>query len=219
MLKILKRRVNIILILVIAILLVSTISYAEIRLINLEATPNANELTSQINGNLRGYDGYTEESYDIGTNSSYYFVRKWKSNDLNYEARINITYANGLYSGNIQLYTTTLSIVPEDAPSILPLPGETDPIDNPDYWVPSENTDNFLLADMGNTIIGAIRAIGTIIAVVAIMIIGIKYMFGTIEEKANYKETMVPYLIGAIMLFTIPNLVGIIYDLVKQINF
>ena len=33
------------------------------------------------------------------------------------------------------------------------------------------------------------------------MILGIKYMTGSAEEKAEYKKTMVPYLVGAVILF------------------
>lgn len=62
------------------------------------------------------------------------------------------------------------------------------------------------------------RAVGTVISVVALMAIGLKFMMGSASEKAAYKETMIPYLVGAVMLFTIPNILGILYDLVKGIN-
>lgn len=39
-----------------------------------------------------------------------------------------------------------------------------------------------------------IRTIGMFIAVGAMMVIGIKYMTGSAEEKANYKKTMMPYI-------------------------
>jgi len=94
-----------------------------------------------------------------------------------------------------------------------------DPIRNPDFYAPTDKGENTALIDLGNTIIGAIRLLGTLIAVVSVMVIGLRYMTGSVEQKANYKETMVPYLIGAVMLFTIPNLLGIIYDLVKSIDF
>ena len=41
-----------------------------------------------------------------------------------------------------------------------------------------------------------IQRIGTFVAVGALMVIGIKYMTGSLEEKAEYKRTMMPYLIG-----------------------
>lgn len=95
-----------------------------------------------------------------------------------------------------------------------------DPITNPGYYEPTDTTGgNTNFINIGNILIGTMRVLGTVIAVVALMVIGLKYMFGTIAERAAYRETMIPYLIGAVMLFTIPNILGIIYDLVKGIDF
>ena len=71
------------------------------------------------------------------------------------------------------------------------------------------------LEKIGNRFIGAIQVIGAIISVVALIIIGIKYIIGSVEEKAEYKETLKPYLIGAIMLFGITNLLGIVQSIVS----
>ena len=70
------------------------------------------------------------------------------------------------------------------------------------------------LESIGNRIIGVIRTIGTIISVIAISVMGIKYMVGSVEEKAEYKKTMPPYLLGAVMLFGITNLLVIIQNFV-----
>lgn len=94
-----------------------------------------------------------------------------------------------------------------------------DPISNPEFYKPTDTAgDNTKFINIGNIIIGTMRVVGTVIAVVALMVIGLRYMFGSTAEKATYKETMIPYLIGAIMLFTIPNVLGILYELVKGIN-
>lgn len=61
-----------------------------------------------------------------------------------------------------------------------------------------------------NTIFAGIRNIGIVVSVAMLIIIGIKYMLGSVEEKASYKGTLVPYLIGALLLFTgslIPELI------------
>lgn len=83
---------------------------------------------------------------------------------------------------------------------------------NPDYYKPG-STDNPTGADtlknMGNIIIGFLQIGGSIISVVVLIILGIKYIFGSVEEKAQYKKTMVPYIIGAIMVFGITNILGI----------
>ena len=54
---------------------------------------------------------------------------------------------------------------------------------------------------IGNQIIGIITTVGVVVAVVVLLVLGIKYMMGSTEEKAKYKETMIPYLVGAILIF------------------
>ena len=74
---------------------------------------------------------------------------------------------------------------------------------------------NSLADDFGEKIIGAIQAIGTITSVVILVILGIKYMLGSAEERAEYKKSMIPYLIGAILLFATPKIVGAIYTVLN----
>ncbi len=66
---------------------------------------------------------------------------------------------------------------------------------------------------MGGTIVSFIRGIGTIVSVAALAIMGIKYMVGSVEEKAEYKKEMVPYLVGAAMLFGLSNLITPLYNI------
>ena len=68
------------------------------------------------------------------------------------------------------------------------------------------------LASMAGIILGIIQAIGTVVSVVVLIMIGMKYMLGSVEEKSEYKETMKPYIIGCALLFSISNIVGIIYN-------
>ena len=74
------------------------------------------------------------------------------------------------------------------------------------------------VSGIGNSILGIIRVVGTIIAVGVLMVIGIKYMMGSAEEKAEYKKTMLPYLIGAIILFAAVNIAGYVYDVSQSIT-
>lgn len=71
---------------------------------------------------------------------------------------------------------------------------------------------------LAEKIIGAITAVGTIIAVATTIGMGIKYMTGSIEEKAEYKKTMLPMLIGMILLFGISWIIKFIFDVVTQLN-
>lgn len=63
------------------------------------------------------------------------------------------------------------------------------------------NTDMGKLKDFGNTLIGILRGVGTIIAVVVLVIMGIKYLMASVEEKADFKKAMIPYVVGALLVF------------------
>lgn len=64
---------------------------------------------------------------------------------------------------------------------------------------------------IGNGILGTLQVVGTIASVGALMWIGIKFMLGSVEEKSKEKEVLIYYVIGAILVFSIVNIVPIIY--------
>ena len=57
------------------------------------------------------------------------------------------------------------------------------------------------ITDIGSTILSAVTSVGMILAVIIIAVLGVKYMMGSTEEKAEYKKTMIPYLVGAVLVF------------------
>lgn len=57
------------------------------------------------------------------------------------------------------------------------------------------------VTNIGNQIIGILTTVGVVVAVVVLLILGIKYMMGSASEKAEYKKTMIPYLVGAVLIF------------------
>ena len=63
-------------------------------------------------------------------------------------------------------------------------------------------------------ILGFINLIGIAISVIVLALIGIKYMLGSVEEKAEYKKTILMYCLGAAIVFTGSTLPNIIYKLV-----
>ena len=87
---------------------------------------------------------------------------------------------------------------------------------NPDDWQPSEleTTDVDEVLDIGGIIVSIIRTCGLVVSVVVLIIIGIKYMTGTVEEKADYKSSMKPYLIGVFIFFPLSQLLSVIIDLI-----
>lgn len=71
------------------------------------------------------------------------------------------------------------------------------------------------LKDTGATVLGVIRVVGTIVAVAMLMILGIKYMMGSADQKAEYRKTMIPYFIGAVLIFAATNMTDVIYNWAK----
>lgn len=86
---------------------------------------------------------------------------------------------------------------------------------SPDDFEPAEDTstNQKALAKAGK-VVGAIQAIGNIVSIGALIVIGIKYMIGSVDERAEYKKTMLPYLIGAILVFSGANVVQLIYNVI-----
>ena len=74
------------------------------------------------------------------------------------------------------------------------------------------------LTDFASTVISVIRIIGIIVTVITLLIIGIKYMTSSIEERAEYKKSMIPYLIGVFIFFTLSQLIPIIIEIADNLN-
>lgn len=90
-------------------------------------------------------------------------------------------------------------------------------IDTDEYKPKLSGEGNTEIKNIGNVVVKVIKIVGSAISVIALAIIGIKYIYGSIEQKAQYKETIMPYIVGAILLFGASNLVDMIYSMAIQI--
>ena len=64
----------------------------------------------------------------------------------------------------------------------------------------------------GNKVVQIISTIGSILSVIVIIVLGIKYMMGSVEEKATYKKTLLPFIIGAAFIFAASTIANIVYN-------
>ena len=71
---------------------------------------------------------------------------------------------------------------------------------------------------VGQKIMGIINTVGVVVAVVILMVLGIKYMMGSAEEKAEYKKTMIPYIVGAVLIFGATTIANAIYNFANGLN-
>ena len=85
---------------------------------------------------------------------------------------------------------------------------------NPGDYKPDEvsNIEAKSVFTKTGVILGAVRNISAVASVIVLMMIGFKYIIGSAEEKANYKQTMVPYIIGCVLAVSGIAIVDFIYN-------
>lgn len=93
-----------------------------------------------------------------------------------------------------------------------------DPLENLTDWDPlKDDWDEDKLMEKAAKVLAVINIIGIAVAVIALVLIGIKYMLGSVEQKAEYKKALVPYVIGISLLASVSTIPNIIFNLVKGI--
>lgn len=89
-----------------------------------------------------------------------------------------------------------------------PITGATDPSSLNGATVNGLNQ----VTNLGNKAITIVTTIGSVVAVIVLIVLGIKYMMGSTEEKAEYKKTLMPYIIGAALIFAASTIAGMLYS-------
>ena len=70
--------------------------------------------------------------------------------------------------------------------------------------------------NMVGIIATTIQTIGVILSVIVIGLLGIKYMTGSIEERADYKKSMIPFLVGTVLIVAVGTVLRIINNLTTE---
>ena len=87
---------------------------------------------------------------------------------------------------------------------------------NPSQFKPNEGTATTEVQNFGNNILGIVSMGASVLAVIILIILGIKYMMGSAEEKAEYKKTLLPYFIGALFVFGAGAITTVIFNMAGQ---
>lgn len=90
---------------------------------------------------------------------------------------------------------------------------------NTGYYNPGtlEKEEAGSLFQIGEMVMGTMQNIAVIVAVITLALIGLRYMFGSLEKKAEYKQLIMPWLVGAIIILTITSILDIIQNLASKI--
>ncbi len=71
---------------------------------------------------------------------------------------------------------------------------------------------------IGNQVIQIVSTIGSIASVIVLVVLGIKYMMGSAEEKAEYKKTLLPYIIGAAFVFAASTIATVVFNFTTNLG-
>ncbi len=91
-------------------------------------------------------------------------------------------------------------------------------VDSGDKFQPSSvngtgsTMDTGSVQNLGQSVFAVVRVVGILISVIILVVLGIKYMMGSAEEKSEYKKTLLPYAIGAFLIFAAANISQILYN-------
>ena len=69
------------------------------------------------------------------------------------------------------------------------------------------------LVTSAGSIVRLIRNIALIAGVILISVLGVKYMLGSAEEKADYKKSFIPLIIGAVVVMAATQIASMIFSL------
>ncbi len=73
------------------------------------------------------------------------------------------------------------------------------------------------LKGFSSTIYSVLLIIGTILAIIVGLILGIKFIAGSVEEQADVKKMLVPYVIGVVVVFGAFTIWKLLVDILQTI--
>ena len=81
---------------------------------------------------------------------------------------------------------------------------------------PQESSLTTSATDIGGQILSIVQVIGASVAIIILVVLGIKYMSASPNDRAEIKKHAVVYVVGAVVLFASSALVGIIRGFAKN---
>lgn len=73
------------------------------------------------------------------------------------------------------------------------------------------------LQNFSSTLYNILLTIGIVVAIIVGLIIGIKFILGSIEEKAEIKQLLVPYIVGCVVVFGAFGIWKVVVEILSQL--
>lgn len=82
-----------------------------------------------------------------------------------------------------------------------------------DYKTQLQYDDATYIFGKGADILKILRNVAAAVSVLTLTIIGVRYMVGSVEQKAEYKQTMLPVAIGCILIGSLSAILTLIQSI------
>lgn len=86
------------------------------------------------------------------------------------------------------------------------------------YAIQPNGIDSGTVTTYTNRLASVLTIVGIVIAVICLMIVGLKFIIGSATEKAEYKKNLVPIVIGIAMIALITSIVAGLYSVGNTLN-
>ena len=102
-------------------------------------------------------------------------------------------------------------------PNFIYAGGDIDPNAYKDIY---KNQGNTKLLTAGGNVLAVARTVGIACGVILLLILGIKYIYMSHDanDKASIKEKLIPYVIGAVLLFGGSGLLGLVANFAQKMD-
>ena len=67
--------------------------------------------------------------------------------------------------------------------------------------------------DVFQTVINILWVVSIIVTIIVIMVIGLKYIIGSTQEKAEYKKSLIPLMVGALLIVFATTIVKFLFQM------
>lgn len=79
--------------------------------------------------------------------------------------------------------------------------------------IKTANVDTSDISKTAGTVISMIRNIAIIASVIIIVILGFKYMMGSVEEKAGYQKSFIPLIVGIVVVLGATSIASFLFNM------
>lgn len=154
-------------------------------------------------GNERKYKGIDDNS-SLSDSDKKEIKEKWaeeavKNSSVNIDANVKEYLSAEINAIKDKRYYRNPAVNTEDSSS-----GLDDAISDADSFIETGDNNKLQISSLqafSRNIYNILLTIGIVVAVLTGAIIGIKYMLGSVEEKADIKGLLIPYIAGCVIIF------------------